>query len=113
MLVYSGKCRLGKVGDETPFTDVRGNKLVVGDIVVIYAEDYTAEGLTVVVSDEFTTYSDGTHKIKEGPIKPFVMGIASIDLEKPNEWRVLKVKDAADVVDGEHWKAYGFNYSSI
>lgn len=113
MFVYSGKCRLGKVGDETPFTDVHGNKLVVGDIVVIYTEDYTPENLTVVVSDEFVSFSDGTHKIKDGPIIPFVMGIAGVDLNSPNEWRVLRVKSAADVIDGEHWKAYGFNYSSV
>lgn len=110
MYLYSGKCRLGTVGQPTPFKDALGNELFVGDIVIVYTDDYGPESLTAVVSDEFTSYSDGEHRVKEGPIKPFVMGIKSVDLAEPGTWKVRRVKKHQDVVDGEHWTAYGFSY---
>jgi len=111
MYLYSGKCRVGAVGHETPFVDMRGEPLRVGDIVVIYTENSNPRGLTAVVSDEFISYSDGTHVTKDGPIETFVMGIKNAGFGEGHAWNVLKVKDGSDAVDGEHWKDYGFRYS--
>lgn len=112
MYIYSGDCRLGTVGQPTKFSDLHGKPLFVGDIVITYADNYEPDSLTAVVSDEFTTYWGGEYRVKGGPAESFVMGIKSVDLDNPDQWRVLKVKDHQDVIDGEHWKAYGFNYSA-
>lgn len=109
LYLYSGKCRLGTVGQPTRFVDASENRLFVGDIVVI-SNDSGIISLTAVVSDEFTTYSNGFHSIKDGPVEHFVMGIKSVDLDSPGTWAVSKVKDHSDVISGEHWKSYGFSY---
>ena len=111
MYVYSGKCRQGRVGQPTAFEDMYEHPLFVGDIVCIAHEDATPDHLTVVVSDEFTTYSDCEHRVKDGPVEHFVMGIKSVPLDEAGAWRVLRVKDHADVIDGEHWRKFGFRYA--
>lgn len=110
LYLYSGKCRLGTVGQPTRFVDASGNSLFVGDIVVVTDDDFGIISLTAVVSDEFTTYSNGLHIIKDGPVEHFVMGIKGVDLDSPGTWTVRKVKDHSDVISGEHWESYGFSY---
>ena len=112
MYVYSGDCREGFCGDTTPLKDYWDGPLYVGDIVVIYKEDSSPDGLTVVVSDKYESFSDGTYKIKpKDDVVYFIMGIKG-SCTKPDleGWIILKVKDHSDVVNGEHWKDYGFNY---
>ncbi len=111
MFIYSGKCRMGTVGEETKFTDVYGEKLFVGDIVIVLNNESPVVGLTAVVSDEFTSYSDGTHKVNEKPHDQFIMGIKSVQIDN-DEWKALKVKDHMDVVNGENWPQFGFNYKN-
>ena len=111
MYIYSGKCRLGTVGDNTPFKDMAGRPLFVGDIVSVFHDGHLCDGITAVVSEEFTSYSDGTHKVNEGPIDTFIMGIRSVSLDEEKAWQVLKIKDHTDVISGERWPAYGFSYS--
>jgi hypothetical protein len=124
MYVYSGKVREGLCGDATPLVDVDGKPLFVGDIVIPSTIDEFGicynTGLSVVVSDRYTSYSNGSHVEKEGEIEYFVMGIKSVNfMNKPaqdqyqKEWMVKKVKSYEDVVDGEHWKDYGFNFSEV
>ena len=108
--LYSGNCRMGTVGQPTPFKDYLGDNLFVGDIVITFTKDYIPDGLTAVVSDEFTSYIGGIHKIKDGPIEPFVMGIKNVDLDHQDIWMVKKIKDYKDVISGEHWPEYGFRY---
>lgn len=69
-------------------------------------------GLSVVVSDMYESYADGTHSVVNQPGVCFVMGIRNIDFmgEDSENWMVKKVKSHKDVIDGEHWTAYGFNY---
>lgn len=115
MYIYSGECREGKCGDKTNMVDLFGRELFVGDIVVIYTTDKfgvcNLSGITAVVSDGYMTYSDGTHVEKELPYESFVMGIQSVDfMKEDSEWSVQKIKDFNDVVDGEHWSEFGFNY---
>ena len=118
MYIYSGDCRLGKCGDKTNMVDIYGKKLFVGDIVVTYTTNKfgvcSLSGITAVVSDRYTTYSDGTHVENNGVINTFIMGIQSVDFMR-NEfgWSVQKVKDWSDIVDGEHWGDFGFNYREL
>lgn len=124
--VFSGQCLLGVCGDETDLIDYRGDSLSIGDIVLVsYAEHKGVTHsayLSVIVNDKYTTYSDDT--ISENTeFKNFIMGIAKVtkdELAVENEegelcsgWVIEKVKGFADVVDGEHWKGYGFNYKYL
>jgi hypothetical protein len=118
MYIYSGDVRLGDCGDPTPYVDMYGKELFVGDIVVTLTEEdgvfKSLGSLSAVVSDKYTSYSDGTHKVKDGDIEYFVMGIKSAwpkcEDGKKKEWAVLKVKDHSDVINLEHWSDFGFNY---
>lgn len=121
LAIFSGNCLEAICGIDTGAKDMHGEPLFTGDIVIIYSTkivsteygpmtDYIAGGITAVVSDEWTTYTDGTYRSKEGKAEYFVMGIKSVPMEDTGEWRVRKVKSHQDVVLGEHWKDYGFNY---
>jgi hypothetical protein len=96
--VYSGKVRLCAVGVPVQATDYADKPLFTGDIVCIDTpSSHSRPTLTVVVAD-----GDG----------PFVMGIKSVPMDAPGEWNIWKLKDHRDVVDGEHWKAWGFNFKA-
>lgn len=117
--IYSGKCFQGIVGTPANLKDAGGERLYVGDIVLIHHDDYprsglpfaTCDHLTAVVDGRYTTYSDGKIVKHDGTM--FVMGIKDIcDSCKLNsdKWFVTLVKSHKHVIDGEHWEAYGFNY---
>ncbi|HEL4828959.1 TPA: hypothetical protein UOC34_000125 [Stenotrophomonas maltophilia] len=108
--VFSGDCLKAVCGIDTGHKDMHGNSLHTGDIVQVYTENYGPDELTVVVGDEWTTYSNGTIERNAGPVEYFVMGIKGVPLEDTGEWRVRKLKGFEEVVLGEHWRAYGFNY---
>jgi hypothetical protein len=112
MRVYSGKCLIGRCGIATKMNDVDGNKLYVGDIVALMNDD-GFHGLTVVVEDGITSYSDGSYFIDKSHGDEFVMGIKSVNLNEDSWWYVSKVKSHSDVVDGENWPNFGFNYSEV
>lgn len=115
--VYSGTVRMGTLGQSTGIIDIYGDLLRVGDIVVSFKDDPSPavpSGLTVVVSDEWTSYSNGVHKQKD-EFDFFVMGIKTttitmLDDDNEKYWHVKRVKKWEDVIDGEHWSDYGFNY---
>lgn len=120
VFVYSGKCREGDVGEPTSLKDFTGEQLFVGDIVITSTIDdfgiCNNNGLTVVVSDKYTSVNCGTHtehRIKEGEVEHFVMGIKSVDFmgKDAEKWIVKRVKSFKDVIAGEHWKDYGFSYA--
>ena len=121
VFVYSGVCRQGTLGMETSLNDVTGEKLYVGDIVMTSTIDEfgicSNNGLTVVVSDEFRSVNNGkeTEYIpKEGQIEYFVMGIKNVDFMNADseKWIVKKLKSFKDVVNGEKWTDFGFNYKA-
>lgn len=114
--VHSGNCCLCEVGIETGATDASGLPVHTGDIVSLYSllnretdEWDLTRPLTVVVANQFTSYSDGTVCLNAGPLEFFTMGIKSEGISSP-EWRVVIVKKFNDVVPGEHWPGYGFSY---
>lgn len=122
MYVYSGKCRLCECGLKTSLISMSGKKLKTGDVVVSYVADNNnilscLGGLSVVVCDQWQSYSDGTHKIiskynksKDIP-DAFIMGIKKVKLGK--DWHAECVKACEDVIVGEHWKDFGFSYNNI
>ena len=107
--VFSGaNYDFGEVGIATGAEDAFGKPLATGDIVLLGHRQYVgtdAETLTYdnVLSVVVTAQEDG---------KPFVMGIKDCGFTSP-EWQVLLVKKFSDVVVGEHWTDWGFNYRSV
>lgn len=104
--LYSGECHMGDCGDRAHFNDWRGKPLHVGDIVMVFTVrqsgndfDYLPNYPTAIVQDD-----DGI----------WVMGLKGISLRDPdfdgNRWRVMKIKGYEEVISGERWEAYGFNY---
>lgn len=116
MYIYSGECRMGNCGEKTGLEDFTCKELFVGDIVMASTIDKMGicnnYGLSAVVSDRWTSYSDGSHKEKESNIEYFVMGIKSVNfMEKDSKkWIVKKLKDWSECINGEHWKENGFSY---
>lgn len=109
MRIYSGQCEHGLCGTPTRFTDCDGKRLRVGDIVVSFTVDEFGVNnfnlLTVVVEDRPKLVG------RTEDTGPFVMGIASVDfMDEDSPWSVRLLKRYEDVVAGEHWKEWGFNY---
>lgn len=121
MFIYSGNVRQGDCGMPTGKKDINCKPLFVGDIVVTwsvvkdekYGEMLSMFGsLSVVVCDKYTSFSNGEHRITSKEPEPFVMGIKTVDFEEEeNMWRVFKVKDHSQVIEGEHWTPFGFRFS--
>ena len=110
---------MGECGLPTNGKDWDGKDLFVGDIVYLFHnepykvgdekfDNYIPHGLTAIVSCTFESYQDGTVKLT-GDDEPFVMGIKSSGLGG-KEWVVKKVKGWENVIEGEKWTEYGFNY---
>ena len=108
MRVYLGNCEHGECGIETTLIDCCEEELAVGDIVSTATKDkfgiMSFYGLSVVVDDRPDLYG-ATMKNN-----PFIMGLAEVDVNNDEGWNIKKVKSWEDVVDGEHWKDFGFNY---
>lgn len=115
MFVYSGKCRICDCGIPTGKVDQTGKSLFTGDIAISFAKDeggFCGLGsLTVVVLDQYQTYTDGTHVLLSEKSDPYIMGLRKV-LWDSDEWGILKVKSYKDVIEHESWKEYGFNYKT-
>lgn len=115
--VFSGQCCLCDVGIALPFVDMDGADIHTGDIVQLWHVQYPHtdletimpnSGLTVVVSDQYQSYSDGSVAANGQPV-PFVMGIKGCGFNDYS-WRVSIVKKWNHVIEGENWPAFGFSY---
>lgn len=92
-------------------------ELYTGDIVIPWSgsyigtdsEQWTPHGLTVIIAKQYQSFTNGDIKLREEPHEMFVMGIATCGFNSP-DWKVQRVKKYSDVVNGEHWQDYGFNY---
>ena len=118
MKIYSGSCCLCNVGIPTGETDMHGNELFSGDIVQLWHGNYIgtdveewfpSSGLTAIVGNQYRSYTDGT--IETLTVKPelFTMGIASVGIQG-DEWKVSLVKSHKDIIIGERFPTFGFNY---
>ncbi|MDQ0068308.1 hypothetical protein J2W34_000082 [Variovorax boronicumulans] len=108
MHVFTGaNYDFGEVGVEIGKKDSFGKVLHTGDIVMLAHGDYLGTDL------ESWTYDNLLSVIVTEPETgvPFVMGIKDCGFEHP-EWRIQIVKKFGDVVDGERWPDWGFNYRS-
>lgn len=117
--VFSGECCQCDVGIPVGHEDMHGNPLHTGDIVQLWSGDYIGtdleqwtptDHLTCVVSDQYQSYTSGRIEEKDNP-RPFVMGIKDAGFGSP-EWKVRIVKSHADVIQGEHWTAFGFRFDT-
>ena len=108
MQVYSGECEHGTCGTPTKLIDNAGERLRVGDIVMVSSQESELapwhHGLSVVVENR--PQLTGNAPAPDA----YVMGIVSVDVNNDEHWIVTRVKRWEDVIDGEHWKSYGFNY---
>lgn len=121
--VWSGNCCLCDVGIPVNAKSTWGDpiELHTGDIIILWRGDYLGtdleqwmpcSDLTVVVADQYQSFSDGSISILSKNPEPFPMGIKKCGFDSP-EWKIQVVKKYSDVVDGEHWPAYGFSFGYI
>lgn len=120
MQIWSGKCCLCDIGVAAGLKDCStGEDLHTGDIVLIYnvhypdtdSEFWECCGMTAIVSDQYTTYTTGEIVPNQLPIKPFCMGVKTVDF--PNDtWKIQLVKKYSDVIENEHWPKYGFSFKT-
>ena len=104
MRVYSGECEIGLCGLKTPLIDSLGKVLFVGDIVVMLEICMGTMWLSVVVDDR----PELAGRVEKG--NPFIMGFHELDFMKDKDWCITRVKSYKDVIAGEHWKDFGFNF---
>ena len=117
MKVYSGNYYMCDTGIPTHETDMHGHALYTGDIVQLWHGNWIGEdfeewlpssGLTVIVANQYESYTNGTFTVlTENPI-PFTMGISSIGVQG-GEWKVSLVKSHKDIVLRERIISFGFN----
>jgi|DEB0MinimDraft_10_1074344.scaffolds.fasta_scaffold16840_4 hypothetical protein len=118
MKIFSGDVCKCDVGIPTNELDMHGNRLHTGDIVQLWHGEYIGEefeqwlpssGLTAIVADQYKSYYGGKHVLINEYPKPFTMGIASCGVQN-KEWKVALVKSYKDIIPGERFPCYGFNY---
>jgi len=110
LYIYSGDCKQCEVGIPTEANDIMGQPLYTGDIVVIEGAYTCADSLTVVICEQFQNFY-GKDPVKLSNQSEFyVMGIKSFGVDDFGDWKVSRVKSHKDIIDGEHWTAFGFNY---
>lgn len=118
--IYSGQCLMGDVGQPTNEVDMYGDPLFVGDIVQLWHGSYIgtdleewmpSDGLTAIVSNKYTSYTNGKHEVTNENATPFTMGISNVGV-KGVDWDVKLVKSHKDIIDGERIKSFGFRWSS-
>lgn len=123
MFVYRGECRLCETGIATDIEDDCDMQLHTGDIVMLYS--VTSDlgvvhmvGLTVIVANHYDNIQGLEPKRNDEKEGFFVMGIKGAGVKEKMEkypetaWRVHLLKTFGDVIDGEGWKEYGFNYKN-
>ncbi|WP_395175085.1 hypothetical protein [Roseibium alexandrii] len=116
--IFSGNCCEGDIGLTVDAKDVQGKDLHTGDIVLLYhvfdeeAGPIECYGLTAIVSDQYTSFSDGTYRRNPEPPEFYCMGIKTCGFDDP-AWRIQIVKKFNDVIDGENWPRYGFSYKTV
>lgn len=118
MKVFSGSCYLCDSGIPTGEVDMHGRELFTGDIVQLWHGNWIgqdleewmpSDGLTAIVADQYQSYSDGSFEIISEKPRPFTMGIKDVGVQG-GAWKVSLVKSHKDIVHGERFPAFGFNF---
>lgn len=118
MKIYSGKCCMCDVGMPAGAVDMHGRELYTGDIVQLWRGHFIgsdleewvpSDGLTAIVANQYQTFTDGKVVLLDDNPPAFTMGIASCGVSN-HEWHVSLVKSHTDIIIGERFKAFGFNY---
>ena len=100
---------------------MHGNELFTGDIVQLWHGNYVdtdleewlpSSGLTAIVAKQYQSYSDGSVDILDDGAKPFTMGIANVGVQG-GEWKLSLVKSHKDLVEGERFPSFGFNFRTF
>jgi len=109
MILKSGECFQGEVGKPSGLTDVDGNDLYIGDIVLLLnLDDYdkSHNRITCQCGLEYVCQNSKDCNYDEDT---FVMGIKSSyqnhngEITQDDDWKVFKVKSYEDIVVGEKW----------
>jgi hypothetical protein len=117
--VFSGDSCFCDVGMYTGYITSYGHEveLHTGDIVLVWHGDYLGtdvetwtplDHLTIVVANQYQSFTDGSITTLPDS-EPFVMGIRDCGFADP-AWKVQLLKSHKDVIEGEHWKSFGFSY---
>lgn len=118
MRIYSGNCCMCDVGMATGKVDMNGEELFTGDIVQLWhgtnigtdiEEWMPSDGLTAIVANQYQSYSDGSVVLLDQNAPAFTMGIANKGVSS-EEWHVSLIKSHKEIIVGERFKAFGFNY---
>lgn len=97
---------------------MHGRELFTGDIVQLWHGNYVgtdseewmpSDGLTAIVAEQYQSYSDGSIVLLDDAAEPFTMGIKGCGISN-DEWHVSLVKSHTEIIVGERFKAFGFNY---
>lgn len=125
LAILSGDAIVGLCGEPGELKDIyTEDELYVGDIVLAFYIEKDGQThshyLTAVATNKYQSYSN-TEKVDiiENKI-PFVMGIAgcvtpetglySKFADVSEGWAYQRLKKWEDVLDGEKWEDFGFNY---
>lgn len=120
MRVFSGSCCFCDVGRPTGEKDIHGRELFTGDIVQLWHGNYIgtdfeewmpSDGLTAIVANQYQSYTDGSIVLIDKDAPAFTMGIKDCGVSN-DEWHVSLVKSHTEIIAGERFKAYGFNYKN-
>ncbi|MDQ0022945.1 hypothetical protein J2X90_000731 [Variovorax paradoxus] len=103
--IFSGECDYGPIGLDVGEKDWHDRPLHTGDIVMLAHGDYIDTDAETWRTDPFLT----AVLVDRETGKPFAMGIKDCGFADP-EWRIEIVKKFSEVVHGERWPAWGFNY---
>ena len=109
MRIYTGDCEHGECGLPTDMVDSQGDRLFVGDVVVMASCD--KRGISSFYS--LTVVVEGRPELSGGDENtPFIMGVKSVDVNEDPNWMVCKLKSYKDCIVGESWPSFGFSYKA-
>ena len=116
MKIFSGSYCFCEVGIPTGEIDMHGKALFTGDIVQLWHGNYVgtdleewlpSSGLTAIVAEG---HQGGIEEHSLDDVSsPFTMGIVSVGVQGDG-WKVSIVKSHKDIIDGERFPSFGFNY---
>jgi hypothetical protein len=106
------------VGIPAKQKDMHGKELFSGDIVQLWHGNYIgtdmeewmpAGGLTAIVGNQYQSYSNGTIETLTSTPSLYTMGIMDCGVQD-DEWKVSLVKSHKDIITGERFIDFGFNF---